>query len=98
MKELEKILIELGRLEIKIKRIKGGLEEFEIKRLEMETEVRTEILKKSEKKVRMKIKEIKKSELELEELEMKITTEKELEELEIKRINKLEFYCSKLPF
>ena len=45
-KELEKVGIELGRLEIKIKRIKGGLEEFEIKILEMETEVQTEILKK----------------------------------------------------
>ena len=91
-------------LEIKItkERIKEELEEFEIKRLEIETEIRMKILKQTEKAVRINIEEIKKSELELKEQEIKeimqTTTQKELEELETKRINKIESYCPKFSF
>ena len=65
------------------------MEEFEIKRLEIETEI-TKILKQTHKTVKKNL------ENELKELEVKeiieITTEKELKELEI------DCYCFKLPF
>ena len=82
----------MKRLEIKIitERIKEELEEFEIKRLEIETEIKTKILKQTQKTVKKNL------ENELKELEAKeiieITTEKELKELEI------DCYCFKLPF
>lgn len=51
IKELEEIETDLRTLEIKImkERIKAELQEFEIKRLEIEAEIKTEILKKNEK-------------------------------------------------
>ena len=65
------------------------MEEFEIKRLEIETEI-TKILKQTHKTVKKNL------ENELKELEAKeiieITTEKELKKLEI------DCYCFKLPF
>ena len=65
------------------------MEEFEIKRLEIETEI-TKILKQTHKTVKKNL------ENELKELEVKeiieITTEKELKELEI------DCCCFKLPF
>ena len=63
------------------------MEEFEIKRLEIETEIKTKILKQTHKTVKKNL------ENELKELEVKeiieITTEKELE---------IDCYCFKLPF
>ena len=71
---------------------------MEIKRLEIEREIKIEILKQTEKTVRKEIEEIKKkSELELIELEIKEIIETTTENLEI-RINKFESYCSKLLF
>lgn len=51
IKELEEIETDLRTLEIKImkERIKAELQEFEIKRLEIEAEIKTEILKENEK-------------------------------------------------
>ena len=51
IKELEEIETDLRTLEIKImkERIKAELQEFEIKRLEIEEEIKTEILKENEK-------------------------------------------------
>ena len=51
IKELEEIQTDLRTLEIKImkERIKAELQEFEIKRLEIEAEIKTEILKENEK-------------------------------------------------
>ena len=65
------------------------MEEFEIKRLEIETEIKTKILKQTHKTVKKNL------ENELKELEAKEIieiTEKELKELEI------DCYCFKLPF
>ena len=51
IKELEEIETDLRTLEIKImkERIKAELQEFEIKRLAIEAEIKTEILKENEK-------------------------------------------------
>ena len=68
----------MGRLETKIRKesIKEKLEDFEIKALEVETEIKTETLKQTEKTVRKKNR---RNKLKLKQLEIKEIMEKTTE-------------------
>lgn len=71
---------------IKIKKLWNDLDEYEMNKLEAKVNTEIEILKKKENKVRKIIKDIEKSNLKLEELEMMKTGDALLKEIKDKEL------------
>lgn len=88
------ILMKNGK--IKIKKLWNDLDQYEINKLEAKVNTEIEILKKKENKVRKIIKDIEKSNLKLEELEMMKTGDallKEIKDNELELIRDIQVNC-----
>ena len=81
---------------IKIKKLWNDLDQYEKNKLEAKVNTKIEILKKKENKVRKIIKDIEKSNLKLEELEMMKTGDallKEIKDKELELIRDIQVNC-----